>query len=71
MASLRRPEAVIDPSGNASVAATLSRSGVSGPIWSTEGSFARISGPVSATKSPDLGTSGVVRKIGKYVKLKF
>jgi hypothetical protein len=29
-ASLRRPEAVIEPSGNASAAAMLSRNGVSG-----------------------------------------
>jgi hypothetical protein len=65
------PEAVIDPSGNASAAATLSRSGVSCPIWSTEGGFARISSATPLNSSRDLGTSGIVRKIGKCVKLKF
>jgi hypothetical protein len=38
-ASRRRPDAVIEPSGNARAAATLSRSGVAGPTSSRNGIF--------------------------------
>jgi hypothetical protein len=67
-ASRLRPDAVIEPSGNASIAATVSRTGVSRPTWSLEGSFARIPGANPGTKSPDLGAAGVMRKIVKWVK---
>jgi hypothetical protein len=39
---LRSPDAVIEPSGNASATATLRRSGVSGPTWSGDGIVQRI-----------------------------
>jgi hypothetical protein len=41
-ASLRRPEAIIEPFGNASAAATPSRSGAFCPVASMDGSRARM-----------------------------